>query len=341
MSLHYKQIHQLSLPQSYILSKHTYISKKIVLITNIPNYLFKKDILYQKKFLGKYGRIRQMILMINQNNENNAITQFDTINQAALAILSLHNFKIDNDKKIKAIYFTTKYCYYYLNNTECPNSNCLFLHENNVNNYLLLELKNNKYIDSIKFALGVLNISKKVFEAIYFKLIGENYYELQKKFPKMTMKKIKNEDFIKSLYPIIKENNINKRKNKRKFSNKKNDKIILKKKSIKSNDSNIENLTSTSEESKSIDMDKINVSIINKNLIKLNRKTKSRFDFVKNINDIYIEQNLRVLVPNNILDFLDKNIVWLLINKKIINDDNENDICNMKNYINFNCNAKV
>ena len=35
-------------------------------------------------------------------------------------------------------------------------------------------------------------------------------------------------------------------------------------------------------------MDKINVSIINKNLIKLNRKTKSRFDFVKNINDIYI-----------------------------------------------------
>ena len=340
MSTEQKPIISLSSDQSYNLSKQSYLTKNIIFISHIPESLFSKDILYQKKFLGQYGHINQMVLL-NHKNEKNVIAQFDTVNQAALAILCLQNLKINNDVKLKAIYFTTKYCYYFLNNKECPNPNCLFLHNLQINNYLLLELKNNKYIDSMKFALGVLNISKKVFEAIYFKLIGENYYELQKKFPKMTMKKIKNEDFIKSLYPLIKNININKRLNKKKLNKKKNDKIILKKKSIKSNDSNIENLTSTSEESKSIDMDKINVSIINKNLIKLNRKTKSRFDFVKNINDIYIEQNLRVLVPNNILDFLDKNIVWLLINKKIINDDNENDICNMKNYINFNCNAKV
>ena len=129
------------------------------------------------------------MVLLNHKNEKNVIAQFDTVNQAALAILCLQNLKINNDVKLKAIYFTTKYCYYFLNNKECPNPHCLFLHNLQINNYLLLELKNNKYIDSIKFALGVLNISKKVFEAIYFKLIGENYYELQKKFPKMTMKK--------------------------------------------------------------------------------------------------------------------------------------------------------
>ena len=261
MSSSIKNIPPLLSEQSYNLSKENYLSKNIIFISHIPESLFSKDILYKKNFLGQYGHINQMILL-NHKKDKNIIVQFDTVNQAALTILSLHNFKIDNDKKIKAIYFTTKYCYYYLNNTECPNSNCLFLHENNVNNYLLLELKNNKHIDSYKFALDVLNISKQVFDVIYMKLIGENYYEQHKKFPKMSMKKLKNKEFICSLYPLIKENQKNNKGNnnikkppKKKFENKNTHKKYNKNKyknskrdSFHSFDSNNEKI-STSEES--------------------------------------------------------------------------------------------
>jgi len=350
----------LSSDNSYNLSKKIFLQKNIIFISHIPKSLFSKDILYKKNFLGQYGHINQMILL-NHKKDKNVIVQFDTVNQAALTILSLHNFKIDNDKKIKAIYFTTKYCYYYLNNTECPNSNCLFLHENNVNNYLLLELKNNKHIDSLKFALDVLNISKQVFDAIYIKLIGDNYYETQKKFPKMTMKKIKNEDFIKSLYPIIKENNINKRKNKRKFSNKKNENNqILKNRKSKSNelkklnnsnDSSFENLTSILEDSKLNESEKININFNNSNHINDNtfikennniysninhnnclifkRSNHSRFDFVKQLNDNELDKNLRIIIPDYILHLIDKYIT-LIINKNLINDDNEKLIKDLK-----------
>ena len=345
----------LSSEHSYNLSKQNFLAKNIIFISHIPESLFSKDILYQKKFLGQYGHINQMILL-NHKNEKNVIVQFDTVNQAALAILSLQNFKIDNERKLKAIYFTTKYCYYYLNNKECPNPNCLFLHENNVNNYLLLELKNNKYIDSLKFALDVLNLSKQVFEAIYIKLIGDNYYETQKKFPKMTMKKIKNDDFIKSLYPIIKENNINKRKNNRKFSKKKNENQNLKyiksksnelNKSNYSNDSNCENLESIFEDSKSNKIEKINLANNNNynytnNFLIFKRSNHSRFDFVKKLKDNELEKKLRIIIPDYILHLFDK-CITLIVNKNLINDDNENNIKNINNkycHVDFNSNWK-
>ena len=349
----------LTLEQKVDLSNHNFISKNTVFISNIPEELYSKDILYQKKFLGQYGHINQMILLNHHKNERSVIVQFDTVNQAALAILSLQNFKIDNERKLKAIYFTTKYCYYYLNNKECPNPNCLFLHENNVNNYLLLELKNNKYIDSLKFALDVLNLTKQVFEAIYIKLIGDNYYETQKKFPKMTMKKIKNDEFIKSLYPIIRENNINKRKNNSKFWKKKNeqnqDLNYRKSKSNElyklnnSDDSNLENEISKLEDSKSNESEKINLTnkknnnyINDNNILIFKRTNHSRFDFVNKLNDNELEKNLRITIPDYILHLID-NYITLIVNKNLINDDNENTIKNSKNkycHIDFNSNWK-
>ena len=166
MSSSIKNIPPLLSEQNYNLSKVHYLSKNIIYISHFPESLFSKDILYQKKFLGQYGHINQMILLNHHKNERSVIVQFDTVNQAALAILSLHNFKIDENTKLKAIYFISKYCYYFLNKKNCPNPNCLFLHEKNINNYLLLEIKNNKQIDSYKFALEVLNLSKPIAQAI-------------------------------------------------------------------------------------------------------------------------------------------------------------------------------
>ena len=113
MSSSIKNIPPLLSEQNYNLSKVNYLSKNTIFISHIPETLFSKDILFQKKFLGQYGHINQMILLNNHKDERNVIVQFDTVNQAALAILSLHNFKIDENTKLKAIYFISKYCYYF------------------------------------------------------------------------------------------------------------------------------------------------------------------------------------------------------------------------------------
>ena len=122
MSFNNLSINSISIGQSFVLSKYTYLSKKIVCISNIPNSLFTKNILYQKKFFGQYGHIKQMVLNINKKKENYVIVHFDTVNQASLSILSLHNFEIDNNK-LQINYFITKYCHNFLNNKICKEYN--------------------------------------------------------------------------------------------------------------------------------------------------------------------------------------------------------------------------
>ena len=326
MSIHYKKFLQLSLPQSFILSKHTYISKKIVLVTNIPNYLFSKEILYQKKYLGQYGHIRQMILLINKNNENNVITQFDTNNQAALAILSLHNFNVDN-YKLNSFYYITKFCNNILNNLKCQDSNCLFLHNMNNNDLSLFELKNKNNFDSFKFALEILHVEKSFFDSIYNKLIGDNYYELHKKFPKLTMKKLKNKDLIKS-FNENKNNNNNK-------DNTKKEKIIsdINTKDIDLfNEKNTKNLIDDNQKSTSDNSNSDSEKKISNNELNcfFKKRKFSRFDFV-NYKKHY---NLSVVIPDYFLDFIDKIITLFYIdNKKGNNNDKKWNCIN-----DFNCN---
>ena len=332
MSIHYKKFLQLSLPQSFILSKHTYISKKIILVTNIPNYLFSKDILYQKKYLGQYGHIRQMILIINKNNENNVITQFDTINQAALAIIALHNFNIDN-YKLNSFYYITKFCNSILNNSNCNDSNCLFLHNVDINYFSLFEIKNKNNFDSFKFALEILHVEKSFFDSIYNKLIGDNYYELHKKFPKLTMKKLKNKDLIKS-FNENKNNNNNK-------DNTKKEKIIsdINTKDIDLfNEKNTKNLIDDNQKSTSDNSNSDSEKKISNNELNcfFKKRKFSRFDFV-NYKKHY---NLSVVIPDYFLDFIDKIITLFYIdNKKGNNNDKKwnciNDFnCNWSEFIN-------
>jgi hypothetical protein len=210
----------LSFEQKIELSTHIYITKNSIYLSNLPNELFMKDILYQKKFLGQYGHINQIIIDKKNKKENKVIIKFDTINQAALAILSLHNFKLNNGYRINIMYYLTKYCNYFLNNRECPNQNCLFLHSLSINDYQYYKISNSNKFDSFQFALDLLNITNHVFNLIKLKLIEDNYYEKFKKFPKLTIKKLKNQEFIKNLFE--KDNNNN---NKIQKKNKKNSKI--------------------------------------------------------------------------------------------------------------------
>ncbi len=88
-----------------------FISKNIILISNLPEELYSKEHLYQKKYLGQYGHIIQILFDKNNKNNKSIIVQFDTNNQSALAVLFLDNLLIKNNQRLKVSYFITKYCY--------------------------------------------------------------------------------------------------------------------------------------------------------------------------------------------------------------------------------------
>ena len=200
MSLYRRNLNnQINPEEKQKLLNKNYILKNTVFISNIPKDIFSKEILYQKKFLGQYGHINQLLLINNNKIENSVIVQFDTINQAALCVISLENFEMNEKQRLKTNYYNTKYCHYFLNNKECKNSNCLFIHSFKLNEYLYKEIYVGEYINSFLFALKVLDVSVNSFTLIYEKLIGEKFFEKKGKFPKLTMKKLKREEYNKNL----------------------------------------------------------------------------------------------------------------------------------------------
>ena len=151
--------------------------------------------------------------------------------------------------------------------------------------------------------MDILEISKNVFETIKEKLIEKNYYEKQKKFPKFTIKKLKNHEYY--IQNLLLNNNVNNQTQ-----------------NIKNKVNNTNELLKLSSEDDSANT---NDSSNNKSYsLKRNRRKKSRFEFAKNQNENCI---FSVVIPEIVLDFLDKS-TNLLINKY----ENYQE----KNLINFN-----
>jgi len=303
MSVFKKQSNLMSQDEKIILLNKYFILKNTVFISNIPKEFFTKEILYQKKFLGQYGHINQMFLINNNKIENSVIVQFDTVNQAALSIIALNNFEINKNIKIKISYYNTRYCHYFLNNKECQNPNCLFIHTSKINDYLYKEINMNEYFNSFQFALNILNVSLDSFKIIYEKIIGEKYFEKYEKFPKMTIKKLKNEENSNNLN----RNNINKQ----------NLKINQKNKNVKKNKSrsfenslkNLENLSNK----KNLQIRAMSNNIKNSiNNLTENRTKNSRFLFVKNNEN----RDDKVNVPDYVINVIDKYLKLYIIDKK-------------------------
>ena len=303
MSVFKKQSNLMSQDEKIILLNKYFILKNTVFISNIPKEFFTKEILYQKKFLGQYGHINQMFLINNNKIENSIIVQFDTVNQAALSIIALNNFEINKNIKIKISYYNTRYCHYFLNNKECQNPNCLFIHTSKINDYLYKEINMNEYFNSFQFALNILNVSLDSFKIIYEKIIGEKYFEKYEKFPKMTIKKLKNEENSNNLN----RNNINKQ----------NLKINQKNKNVKKNKSrsfenslkNLENLSNK----KNLQIRAMSNNIKNSiNNLTENRTKNSRFLFVKKNTN----KEDKVNVPDFVINTIDKYLKLYIIDDK-------------------------
>jgi len=281
-------------------SSYSYLCKNTIFITKISSNLLNKDILFQKRYLGQYGHINSINFVRNQkNNSKNIVVKFDTINQAALCILSLQNIEVDENIKLEVRYFTTKYCYFYLLGKECQNNNCLFLHEKKINDYIYINIKPGEIIDSQKLALNNLKINKKTFELIYNKYIKNNFYKINNKFPKLTIKKLKG--FISEKKIKCKEKEKDKDKEKIIDIKNSNDECVIKN---KNNNIIINNL-----------INKISLSFIFKK-----RFQHSRFDFVEqNVNN-----NDKIDIPEQFLDFIENYLTLFSCNElnKYINDNN-------------------
>ena len=283
-----------------------FICKNSVFISNLPENILIKDILYQKKFIGQYGHIKSMIFLnLQKKDEKNLIVQFDTINQAALCILSLNNLDISG-KKIKIKYLQTNYCYYFLNNIECKINNCIYLHSKQINSYLYKKINSIDNIDSLNLAIKILNLTKGLYDKIYNKLIGENFYNNNLKFPKLTIKK------LKKYFTLIEnksETNLNQNKKKdknfiSKINNIKLNNLI--KKTYYNYNCKLSDEKSTSSDSTSSnnEINKNNRSLIS--IIFFNNLNHSRFNFVKENN---VNNENRIDIPNYVLNYINNALI--------------------------------
>jgi hypothetical protein len=350
--------------QSNSLSKDEYLNKfntfflckNWIYLSNLPQNLLNKDILYKKSYLGQYGHINSMIFVKNKHKEKSVIIQFDTVNQAALAVLSLHNFEVE-DKFLEVNYFKTKFCFYYLNNNECVNNNCTYLHDKKINDYLYIKLNNNnENINSQNLALEILNVTKSNFENIYDKEIGKKYYEKQKKFPKMTIKKLKKDLFKKKNNNVKTNKNFdvnqyekkyginynknyfynNNNVNKNYYSNNNNNNKYYKYKSFnfinKLNSIKFDNVISRNNKENNSN-DSTNSSISENLNFSFSYKNHSRFNFVNNNNNN--EEGINV--PEYIIDIIDQNLTLLINSNENKSQKNNFDFINNNNfYINSN-----
>ena len=298
------------------LSNKFFIVKNIIFLSKIPREIFSKEILIQKKFLGQYGHINQLYLINNNKHENSVIAQFDTVNQAALSIIALNNFEINKNQKLKISYYYSRYCHSFLNNKECKNLNCLFIHSIKINDYLYKEIQVNEYINSFLFALNILDVSLTSFQLLSERIIGEKYFEKTNKFPKMTVKKLKNEENFRKI-------SLNFFFNSNTFSNN----ILLKKNKSKSFKNSMKKVDNINKERKKRSVSHINLF---KNIILNKRTEKSRFLFVKKIEN----KEDKVNVPDFVINTIDK-LLKLYLNEKT--SENKNLIQNVNN-INFNAN---
>jgi len=299
--------------------KSRIIQKNLVYLIGLSLDLVKiENKLKSFEYFGQYGKILKLVInkkkVYNSNGPNGpsytCFVTYSTEEESSLAILSLDNTIIDNHE-IKANYGTTKYCMNFLKKWECKNKDCIYLHK----------LADEKDIVSRE----IMNTNKDIFPqqrlmAIELSkiLTNEKYHELYKN---------KN---IKTIFPngfsvyskdlvsrYIKENHLGIALNLN-YSELTIEKEPLKQKS-KINNKKEEKKGKNSEEKNN---NKINIKLnphtqnfnelikhfinVKNSLNYLYKSTpKSRFNFVKDNQDIEIGQ----IVPSQINDFITQQFV--------------------------------
>ena len=166
------------------------IQTNLIHIHGFPKNLAKTKLLKSNEYFGQYGTITKAMIKYKVNPDNNrklysAYISYSNEKEAALAILCADSLLIDG-KIIRVFFGTNKYCKFFLNNQNCPNSNkCMFLHKLATNKDIIID-------DNSNFTYNEhINLSKKILQLSDLKGV-----ELIKKMTNKKMNKLPSPDFI-------------------------------------------------------------------------------------------------------------------------------------------------
>lgn len=120
------------------MSQERILQKNVVYVIGLTNKLAQKEILQNQKYFGQYGNITKILTnkpktfvkssLASNDNCNSSYIYYSKPSEAALAILAVDNFKIDNTY-LKTSFGRTKYCSNYLKGIDCLNKDCFYLHK--------------------------------------------------------------------------------------------------------------------------------------------------------------------------------------------------------------------
>ena len=200
------------------LQKIRIINTNLIHVQGFPKYLSKNNILKSPEYFGQYGTIKSLIISAKTNPETNrksysAYITFSNKIEASLAILCVDSLMIKG-KIIRVFFGTNKFCYYFLKNERCQNSDkCLFLHRYSPDKDIFIE-SNSKftYNDHLNLAKKILEIynpktinlltakkkqEKNIFPTIDFIYLSEEEKEYYFSQGKLTY--VKGKEYIKKL----------------------------------------------------------------------------------------------------------------------------------------------
>ncbi|XP_020705804.1 uncharacterized protein LOC110116538 isoform X1 [Dendrobium catenatum] len=111
------------------------IRRNIVYIAGIPKSLSDEKTLRKKEYLGQYGKIVKIFFAqtdtSRQYYSSDSCIVYVTFSteEEALSCIQVVNGYILDGRLLKASFGTTRYCYSWLNNIPCKNSDCLYVHD--------------------------------------------------------------------------------------------------------------------------------------------------------------------------------------------------------------------
>ncbi|KAL3841933.1 hypothetical protein ACJMK2_020015 [Sinanodonta woodiana] len=110
------------------------VQKNLVFVVGLSQRLADPEVLKKQEYFGKFGKIHKVV--INQSTSYagsqgpsaSAYVTYNRSEDALKAIVAVNNVHIDG-RTLKASLGTTKYCSHFLRGSQCPKSDCMYLHE--------------------------------------------------------------------------------------------------------------------------------------------------------------------------------------------------------------------
>lgn len=107
------------------------IQRNLVYIINLPQSVSDESVLSSPNYFGKYGKILRIHINRGVHNPSDptfgAYLTYGSEEEAICCVRACNDYILDG-KKLSVTFGTTKYCSYFLKNSRCPKTECLFLH---------------------------------------------------------------------------------------------------------------------------------------------------------------------------------------------------------------------